>query len=101
MLIPPLERIFNLVGANVRQWFEEMPKPARLDVKHASSMTSRDGEGPEFNLNDRYNIDEHFRRMVCVVCKQPSDVGELTRGFAKTWSDIDTTPFPQIFVMTA
>nr|POE90174.1 dna polymerase zeta catalytic subunit [Quercus suber] len=27
-LIPPLERIFNLVGANVRQWYDEMPKPS-------------------------------------------------------------------------
>ena len=25
-LIPPLERIFNLVGANVRAWYDEMPK---------------------------------------------------------------------------
>ncbi|KAK3695542.1 hypothetical protein B0T22DRAFT_455554 [Podospora appendiculata] len=25
-IIPPLERIFNLVGANVRAWFDEMPK---------------------------------------------------------------------------
>jgi DNA polymerase zeta len=25
-IIPPLERIFNLVGANVRQWYDEMPK---------------------------------------------------------------------------
>lgn len=29
-LIPPLERIFNLVGANVRQWYEEMPKVRRM-----------------------------------------------------------------------
>ena len=25
-LIPPLERIFNLVGADVRSWYEDMPK---------------------------------------------------------------------------
>ena len=25
-LIPPLERIFNLVGANVRSWYDDMPK---------------------------------------------------------------------------
>jgi len=25
-IIPPLERIFNLVGVNVRQWYDEMPK---------------------------------------------------------------------------
>ena len=29
-LIPPLERIFNLVGANVRQWFDEMPRVQRI-----------------------------------------------------------------------
>ncbi|EHK22518.1 uncharacterized protein TRIVIDRAFT_191274 [Trichoderma virens Gv29-8] len=29
-LIPPLERIFNLVGANVRQWYDTMPKIRRI-----------------------------------------------------------------------
>ncbi len=29
-LIPPLERIFNLVGANVRQWYDEMPRVRRV-----------------------------------------------------------------------
>ena len=29
-IIPPLERIFNLVGANVRGWFDEMPKYQRI-----------------------------------------------------------------------
>jgi DNA polymerase zeta len=29
-LIPPLERIFNLVGANVKQWYDEMPKVQRI-----------------------------------------------------------------------
>ncbi|KAK3064581.1 hypothetical protein LTS18_005912, partial [Coniosporium uncinatum] len=29
-LIPPLERIFNLVGANVRGWYDEMPKVQRI-----------------------------------------------------------------------
>ncbi|RMZ88497.1 hypothetical protein DV736_g4272, partial [Chaetothyriales sp. CBS 134916] len=31
-LIPPLERIFNLVGANVRLWYDEMPKYQRSDA---------------------------------------------------------------------
>ncbi|KAJ4298456.1 DNA polymerase zeta [Collariella sp. IMI 366227] len=37
-LIPPLERIFNLVGANVRAWYDEMPKVQqvrRLDTTSA------------------------------------------------------------------
>ena len=29
-IIPPLERIFNLVGGNVRQWYDEMPKYKHL-----------------------------------------------------------------------
>ncbi|KAK0390713.1 hypothetical protein NLU13_0216 [Sarocladium strictum] len=29
-LIPPLERIFNLAGANVRGWYDEMPKIQRM-----------------------------------------------------------------------
>ncbi|KAG9187773.1 DNA polymerase zeta [Alternaria panax] len=29
-IIPPLERIFNLVGADVRQWYDEMPKTQRI-----------------------------------------------------------------------
>ncbi|CAE6457952.1 unnamed protein product [Rhizoctonia solani] len=66
-LIPPLERIFNLVGANVRQWFEEMPKPARLDP------IATIGSSEESENNGRYNIDGHFRRLECVVCKQPND----------------------------
>ncbi|KAJ1311572.1 hypothetical protein OPQ81_010055 [Rhizoctonia solani] len=66
-LIPPLERIFNLVGANVRQWFEEMPKPSRSD----SVAAPRDPGEPE--INDRFNIDDHFRRLECMVCKQPND----------------------------
>ncbi|CAE7105599.1 unnamed protein product, partial [Rhizoctonia solani] len=66
-LIPPLERIFNLVGANVRQWFEEMPKPSRLDP----IFTTEDPQGHE--ISGRFNIDDHFRRLECMVCKQPND----------------------------
>ena len=31
VLIPPLERVFNLVGADVRSWFDDMPKSLRAD----------------------------------------------------------------------
>ncbi|TPX14878.1 uncharacterized protein E0L32_004987 [Thyridium curvatum] len=39
-LIPPLERIFNLVGANVRQWYDEMPK-----IRHARRVAPPAGGG--------------------------------------------------------
>ncbi|CDK25706.1 unnamed protein product [Kuraishia capsulata CBS 1993] len=33
MLIPPLERIFGLMGVNVRQWFQDMPKMLKVTSK--------------------------------------------------------------------
>ncbi|KAI5952782.1 REV3 [Candida jiufengensis] len=32
VLIPPLERIFNLIGADVRGWYKEMPRFTRTNV---------------------------------------------------------------------
>lgn len=73
-LIPPLERIFNLVGTDVRKWFNDMPKPGRLDVTRAGSIAAADEE--ENDSNNRHNIDEHFKSMLCAVCKLPSEDGE-------------------------
>ncbi|KAG9128322.1 DNA polymerase zeta [Ceratobasidium sp. 392] len=70
-LIPPLERVFNLVGTNVRQWFEDMPKPVRSDASRFNSVVS--DEDSENDSDDRQNIDEHFKSMQCTVCRQPSD----------------------------
>jgi len=44
-IIPPLERIFNLVGANVRQWYYEMPKyrpPRKGDAQARGPLTLDD-----------------------------------------------------------
>ncbi|KAG9104750.1 DNA polymerase zeta [Ceratobasidium sp. 370] len=71
-LIPPLERIFNLVGANVRQWFEDMPKPVRSDASMFNSVAADTDNDGEDDSEDRQNIDEHFKNMQCIVCRQPS-----------------------------
>ncbi|KAK4248739.1 hypothetical protein C7999DRAFT_30854 [Corynascus novoguineensis] len=40
-LIPPLERIFNLVGANVRAWYDEMPKIQQVRrLENTSALTA-------------------------------------------------------------
>uniref|UniRef100_A0A0B7JWS1 DNA polymerase n=1 Tax=Bionectria ochroleuca TaxID=29856 RepID=A0A0B7JWS1_BIOOC len=61
-IIPPLERIFNLVGASVRQWYDEMPK-----VKHHNShmfAAQRVGGGRKMTL------EAYFQSMHCVVCSR-------------------------------
>ncbi|KAI9460572.1 hypothetical protein BJY52DRAFT_1203789 [Lactarius psammicola] len=61
VLIPPLERIFNLVGADVRGWI-------RADEKAKGLMTP-----------GRLRIEEHFRNSQCILCRSFSDEGLCER----------------------
>ncbi|KAJ8116657.1 hypothetical protein ONZ43_g4393 [Nemania bipapillata] len=57
-LIPPLERIFNLVGANVRQWYEEMPKIQRIhrvDPAYGTSLAKK-------------TLESYMKAAGCLVC---------------------------------
>jgi DNA polymerase zeta len=55
-LIPPLERIFNLVGANVRQWYDEMPKVQR--IYHAATSLS----------TKKRTLEAYMKSTHCVIC---------------------------------
>ncbi|KAK5998939.1 DNA polymerase zeta catalytic subunit [Cladobotryum mycophilum] len=54
-LIPPLERIFNLVGANVRQWYDEMPK-----VRRVNRIASANGK--------KSTLESYMKSTHCLVC---------------------------------
>lgn len=58
-LIPPLERIFNLVGANVRGWYDEMPKVQR--IRRVADVA---GPGPR----KKFTLESYLRSASCVVC---------------------------------
>ncbi|MCJ1393879.1 DNA polymerase zeta [Xylographa bjoerkii] len=64
-IIPPLERIFNLVGANVRQWYDEMPKYQRIrrieGVPHA--------EGIDLPPSKK-TLESYMRSSACLVCQR-------------------------------
>ncbi|KAG6890397.1 hypothetical protein C0995_008751 [Termitomyces sp. Mi166 len=70
VLIPPLERIFNLVGADVRAWFDEMPKPSHLSSTFSPTKTRMTGE-----IHNCLNIEEHFYSSQCLVCGDPASQG--------------------------
>ncbi|KAK3052520.1 DNA polymerase zeta [Extremus antarcticus] len=61
-LIPPLERIFNLVGANVRQWYDEMPKVQRIRL----IAGVKDGET---NGKSRKTMESYMGSSLCIVCR--------------------------------
>ncbi|KAJ3890133.1 hypothetical protein GG344DRAFT_50208 [Lentinula edodes] len=74
VLIPPLERIFNLVGADVPQWYHEMPKARQIEV----ASPSKRGRPQVIEL-DQYNINEHFDRSECLICGCPALQGLCTQ----------------------
>ena len=63
-LIPPLERIFNLVGANVRQWYDEMPKFQKIRRVEASFTAA----SKELAVS-RKTLESYMSSSTCVVCK--------------------------------
>ncbi|OCT48558.1 putative DNA polymerase zeta catalytic subunit [Cladophialophora carrionii] len=68
-LIPPLERIFNLVGASVRQWYDEMPKyrPIRL-VEAGQAGLSSGGKQGGGGARQR-TIESYMKSSMCIVCR--------------------------------
>ncbi|PTB70497.1 zeta catalytic subunit of dna polymerase [Trichoderma citrinoviride] len=59
-LIPPLERIFNLVGANVRQWYDAMPKIRRIQRTKGHGDKKR-------------TLDAYMQSIDCMVCGRKVD----------------------------
>lgn len=76
-LIPPLERIFNLVGANVRQWYDEMPKVQRIrrvDVAAAAAA------GPAGAARKKFTLESYLRSASCVICGTKMKVNNSSNG---------------------
>ena len=64
-LVPPLERIFNLVGANIRQWYDEMPKFQRVRRVEAGVF----GGGKELIMS-RKTLESYMKSSTCIVCHE-------------------------------
>ncbi len=72
-LIPPLERIFNLVGANVRQWFDEMPKIQRIRNITFPIVMRQDAGDALVSGNSttalKKTLESYMKSSNCVVCR--------------------------------
>jgi DNA polymerase zeta len=65
-LVPPLERIFNLVGANVRGWWEEMPKVQR--VRSTVRRNEKNGVGGGAPAAGK-TLESYLHSTMCIVCR--------------------------------
>ena len=68
LLISPVSRIFNLVGADVEHWYDSMPRTkraGRYDVGGANKT----------------RIDSHFKSSHCIVCGLETSTSERVDPF--------------------
>ncbi|PWN32602.1 uncharacterized protein FA14DRAFT_111397, partial [Meira miltonrushii] len=80
-LIPPLSRIFNLLGADVESWFRELPKvnatlyslaALMRDRQASSSTTTKSALAAGLGLGGGRLLD-HYRADVCLICRSTSE----------------------------
>jgi DNA polymerase zeta len=83
-IIPALQRVFGLVGADLNNWFKEMPRPIRPTLAKRQSTSghglfSRDGRFIRLGLNNKASskggrIDTYYMSSHCSIC------GDLIQG---------------------
>jgi DNA polymerase zeta len=66
-LIPPLERILNLVGANVRNWYDEMPKVQR--IRKVDANLQLQGQSKELAISKK-TLESYMKSSSCLVCRE-------------------------------
>lgn len=86
LLIPPLSRIFNLVGADVENWYDSMPRVKRAGKYDSaasgggSALFSVQGQSRNpatARSKGKMRIDSHFRSSHCLVCGLESSTSEF------------------------
>jgi len=90
LLIPPISRIFNLVGADVEGWFDSMPRTKRAGKYETKLFGGADkgvngggggargaGGGRNGGKPGGMRIDAHFQSSHCIVCGNESADREL------------------------
>jgi DNA polymerase zeta len=69
-LIPPLERIFNLVGANVRSWYDEMPKVQRTRAVRGLTPALEGAIAKEaLSSKAKKTLENYLRHTTCLICR--------------------------------
>ncbi|KAF2674391.1 hypothetical protein BT63DRAFT_474143 [Microthyrium microscopicum] len=66
-LIPPLHRIFSLVGANVKGWYDEMPKIQKLRALQLDPISDGDS-APEENVTGKKALEAYMNEKCCFIC---------------------------------
>lgn len=93
MLIPPLDRIFRLMGANVQVWYDEMPKAQKHEGNEAKTASNK-SLTPTKGSSRMQKIHVHFQSHGCILCEGDAIEG---RWFGPHFSSEIYQQLKQIF----
>ncbi|RCH87381.1 DNA polymerase zeta, partial [Rhizopus stolonifer] len=65
-IIPPLARVFNLMGVDILSWYESMPRSVKVAALNLARTTENKSRGIT-------RIDQYYASSHCIVCRQKAD----------------------------
>ena len=95
-IIPALQRVFGLVGADLRQWYAELPRVYRPPTSKRPGKVTSKTEAERVNKGGliKGTIDHYYLSQHCSVC------GELMRGSQLVCSSCSANPQAVVSVLT-
>ena len=84
-LIPPLNRIFNLMGVNVDEWWKEIPKNQSLDDFSSNTIVK------QVKLNACLRCGKASSRKICFSCTSDKEYVQEIYPIAKRIEKMDNT----------
>ncbi|KAL9544595.1 hypothetical protein MBANPS3_007546 [Mucor bainieri] len=65
-IIPPLSRVFNLMGVDILSWYESMPRSQKIAAMNLALST-------EHQARNLTRIDQYYSSSHCIVCRKIAD----------------------------
>ncbi|CAN6469328.1 unnamed protein product [Victoria cruziana] len=75
-IMPPLQRVFGLIGVDLNRWFSEMPRPVRPTLAKRFTVHGIASKGRTYSKVSRTRIDSYYTSRHCTIC------GEIIQGRA-------------------
>ncbi|GAA5804066.1 hypothetical protein HPULCUR_009552 [Helicostylum pulchrum] len=89
-IIPPLNRVFNLMGVDIESWYDAMPRSQKAE---ALALARTD----QFQNRKITRIDQYYASSHCIVCRQITEHGKSNTFICE---QCQSKPYDTIFTLT-
>ena len=69
----------TMMGVDIRNWYDEMPKTLRIDEVDEISLSPRKVKA--LDVLNKLRIEDHLVRSRCLTCNSPTASGTILKAF--------------------